>query len=209
MAFKDIVNSIGVRQHVSGPTHRRNHTLDLILSHGINADAFEILQQSDDISDHYLVSCKLHLAKAAKPTPCYKYVRPITSATKDCFINNLPDQFHHFSIPDSLEKLDIATETFNSLFSSTLDTVAPLRLKKIKENNPTPWYNEHTRALKRAARKMERNWKKTKLEVFRIAWRESTSTYRKALKTPRSTYFSSLLEENKHFFQQAFIQDSG
>ncbi len=42
-----------------------------------------------------------------------------------------------------------------SLFSSTLDTVAPLRLRKIKEKSPTPWYNEHTRALKRAARKME------------------------------------------------------
>ncbi len=31
-AFIDILNSIGVKQHVSGPTHRRNHTLDLILS---------------------------------------------------------------------------------------------------------------------------------------------------------------------------------
>ena len=111
LAFKDIVNSIGVRQHVSGPTHRRNHTLDLILSHGIDVDAVEILQQSDDISDHYLVSCKFHLAKAAKPTPCFKYVRTITSATKDCFINNLPNLFHHLSIPNSLEELEIATET--------------------------------------------------------------------------------------------------
>ncbi|XP_073690777.1 uncharacterized protein [Garra rufa] len=34
--FLDILNSIGVRQHVSGPTHCRNHTLDLILSHGID-----------------------------------------------------------------------------------------------------------------------------------------------------------------------------
>ncbi len=42
---------------------------------------------------------------------------------------------------------------YDSLFSSTLDTVAPLRLRKIKENSPTPWYNEHTRTLKRAARK--------------------------------------------------------
>ncbi len=30
----------------------------------------------------------------------------------------------------------------DSLFSSTLDTVAPLRFKKIKEKSPTPWYNE-------------------------------------------------------------------
>ncbi len=34
--------------------------------------------------------------------------------------------------------------------------------------------------------------------MFHIAWRESTSTYRKALKTARSAYFLSLLEENKH-----------
>ncbi len=35
-AFIDILNTIGVRQHVSGPTHCRNHTLDLILLHGID-----------------------------------------------------------------------------------------------------------------------------------------------------------------------------
>ncbi len=86
----------------------------------------------------------------------------------------------------------------DSLFSSILDTVAPLRLRKIKEKSPTPWYNEHSRALKRAAQKMEGSWRKTKLEVFRMAWRESTLSYRKALKTARSDYFSSLLEENKH-----------
>ncbi len=195
-AFIDILNSIGVRQHVSGPTHCRNHTLDLILSHGIYVNGIEILQQSGDISDHYLVLCKL--AKIVNSTPCYKYGRTITSTTKDCFVNNLPDLSQFLSISNSTEKLDDVTEIMDSLFSSTLDTVAPLRLRKIKENSLTPWYNEHTRALKRAARKMERSWRKKNLEVFHTAWRESTLSYRKALKTDRSDYFSSLLEENKH-----------
>ncbi len=93
----------------------------------------------------------------------------------------------------------------DSLFSSTLDTVAILRLRKIKEKSPTPWYNEQTRALKRAAQKMERSWRKTKLETVCMAWRESTLSYRKALKTARSDYFSALLEENKHN-PQVFIQ---
>ncbi len=31
-----------------------------------------------------------------------------------------------------------------------------------------------------------------------LAWQESTLSYRKALKTARSDYFSSLLEQNKH-----------
>ncbi len=86
----------------------------------------------------------------------------------------------------------------DSPFYSTLDTVAPLRLRKIKEKSPTLWYNEHTRALKRAARKMKHSWRKTKLEVFHIARRESTLSYRKALQSARSDYFSSLLEKNEH-----------
>ncbi len=68
------------------------------------------------------------------------------------------------------QKLDDITENMDSLFSSTLDMVAPLHLRKIKEKSPTPWYKEHTRALKRAARK-------TKLEVFSFAWREITLAY--------------------------------
>uniref|UniRef100_A0A8C2I128 Reverse transcriptase domain-containing protein n=1 Tax=Cyprinus carpio TaxID=7962 RepID=A0A8C2I128_CYPCA len=79
-----------------------------------------------------------------------------------------------------------------------LNTVALLCLRKIKENSLTLWYNEHTHTLKRAARKMECSWRKTKLEVFRIAWQESNLSYRKTLKTARSNYLSSLLEENKH-----------
>ncbi len=145
---------IRVRQHVSGPTHCRNHTLDLILSLGIDVNGVEVLQQSVDISDHYLVLCKLHIAKAVNSTSSYKYGRTISSTTKDCFVSNLPDLSQLLSISNSAEKLDV-TETMDSLFSSTLDTVASLGLRKIKEKSPTPWYNEHTRALKRAARKME------------------------------------------------------
>ncbi len=105
-AFLDILNSIGVRQHVSGPTHCQNHTLDLILSHGIDVNGVEVLQQSDDISDHYLVLCKLHIAKAVNSISSYKYGRTITYTTKDCFISNLPDLSKFLSISNSAEKLD-------------------------------------------------------------------------------------------------------
>ncbi len=100
-AFLDILNSIGVRQHVSGPNHCGNHTLDLILSHGIDVNGAEVLQQSDDISDHYLVLCKLHKAKSVNSTHPYKYGRTITSTTKDCFGSNLPDLSQFLSISNS------------------------------------------------------------------------------------------------------------
>ncbi len=89
-----------------GPTHNRGHTLDLLISRGLN-------------------------------TPSYKYGRTITSTTKVCFVRNLPDLSQFLSISNSTEKLDDVTETMDSLFSSTLDTVAPLCLRKIKEKSPT------------------------------------------------------------------------
>ncbi len=81
-AFIDILNSIRVRQHVSGPTHCGNHTLDLILSHGIDVYGVEVLQQNYDMSDHYLFLCKLHISKAVNSTHSCKYCRTITSTTK-------------------------------------------------------------------------------------------------------------------------------
>ncbi len=115
-AFIDIMNYIEVKQPVSGPTHCRNHTLDLILSHGIDVNGVDIMQQSDDISDHYLVLCKLHIAKAVNSTPCYKYHTTITSTTKECFVSNLPDLSQFLSISNSTGKLDEVTETMDSLF---------------------------------------------------------------------------------------------
>ncbi len=137
-AFIDILNSIGVRQHVSGPTHSRNHTLDLILSHGFMLMVLKFCSKAMIYQIHYLVLCKLHTVKAVNSTPSYKYGRTITSTTKDCFVSNLPDLSQFLSISNSSEQLDDVTETMDSLFSSTLDTVAPLHLRKIKEKSPTP-----------------------------------------------------------------------
>ncbi len=92
---------------------------------------------SDNISDHYLISCVIHIAKAVNSTTCYKYGRTITSTTKDCFVHNLPDLSQFLSISNSSEQLDDVTETTDSLFSRTLYRVAPLHLRKIKENSPT------------------------------------------------------------------------
>ncbi len=61
LAFTDLIHSFGVKQNVTGPTHRFNHMLDLIISHGIDLTDIDIVPQSDDVTDHFLVSCMLHI----------------------------------------------------------------------------------------------------------------------------------------------------
>ncbi len=59
LAFTDLINSFGVKQNITGPMHRFNHTLDLIILHGI--DLTDIVPQNVDVTDHFLVSCMLHI----------------------------------------------------------------------------------------------------------------------------------------------------
>ncbi len=61
LAFTDLINSFGVKQNVTGATHRFNHTLGLIISHGIDLTDIDIIPQSDDVTDHFLVSCMLYM----------------------------------------------------------------------------------------------------------------------------------------------------
>ncbi len=71
LAFTDLINSFGVKQNVT-PTHRFNHTLDLIISHGIDLTDIDIVPQSDDVTDHFLVLCMLRITDINYMAPRYR-----------------------------------------------------------------------------------------------------------------------------------------
>ncbi len=107
-------------------THHFNHTLDLIRSHGIDLTDIDIVPQSDDVTDHFLVSCMLHIND-------FNYMAPrrtIVPATKDRFTNNLPDLSQLLCVPINADELDTITSSMGTIFSNTLETVALIKLKK-------------------------------------------------------------------------------
>ncbi len=99
LAFTDLRNSFGVKQNITGPVHRFNHTLDLIILHGIDLTDINIVPQSDDVTDHFLVSCMLHVTDINYMAPRYCPGRNIVPATKERFTNNLPDLSQLLSAP--------------------------------------------------------------------------------------------------------------
>ncbi len=80
MRFTDLMNSFGVKQNITRPTHHFNHTLDLILSHEI--DLNDIVPQSDNVTDHYLVSCMLPITDINYMAPRYRPGRTIVPNSK-------------------------------------------------------------------------------------------------------------------------------
>ncbi|XP_064814245.1 uncharacterized protein LOC135529412, partial [Oncorhynchus masou masou] len=51
-AFGAIIDFV---QHVSGPTHCHSHTLDLVLSHGINVVDLNVFPHNPGLSDHHFI----------------------------------------------------------------------------------------------------------------------------------------------------------
>ncbi len=85
LAFTDLINSFGAKQNVTRP-HRINHILDLIISHGIDLTDIDILPQTDDVTDHFLmVLCMLHITDINYMALRYRPGRTIVPATKDRF----------------------------------------------------------------------------------------------------------------------------
>ncbi len=85
-----------------------------------------------------------------------------------------------------------------TVFSNTLETVAPIKLKKVREKRAAPCYNSYTYSLKKETRILERKWSKTNLEVFRIAWKNSMSSYRQALKAARTEHIRKLIDNQNN-----------
>ncbi len=85
-----------------------------------------------------------------------------------------------------------------TIFSNILETVAPIKLKKIREKRAVPWYNSYIHSLKKETRNLERKWRKTNLEVFRIAWKNSMSSYKQTLKVARTEHIRNLIDNNQN-----------
>ncbi len=77
--------------------------------------------------------------------------------------------FELLCVPINTDELDTITSNMGTIFSNTLETVAPIKLKKVREERAAPWYNSYTHSLKKETRILERKWRKSNLEVFRIA----------------------------------------
>ncbi len=114
----------------------------------------------------------LHITDINYMAPRYHPGRIIIPATKDRFTNNLPDLSQLLCVPINTDELDTITSNMGTIFSNTLETVAPIKLKRLEKKRAAPWYNSYTHSLKKETHILERKWRKTNLEVFRIAWKK-------------------------------------
>lgn len=155
------MESFNFIQHVSGPTHGKGHTLDLVFSHGLNIGAVCI--EDVYVSDHKCVLFDLACNEdplSVKRVSCSRMISQFA-------VENFSTAFDSSSVLISND-IDNSLQSFNDQCTLLLDRVAPFKTRQIPVVNTSPWINDAIRSFRLVCRKTERLWKTTQLQVHHL-----------------------------------------
>jgi hypothetical protein len=227
-AFCSLLDGVGFTQNVREPTHKHKHTLDLVLTYGIEAQNVEVLPQNPLLSDHFLITFNLTLKDYPPPQNKTVLKRSINEKSISNFKEIIKPIFNAMSRDSAQSDLSSAAsnefvENAMSSLKTALDTVAPVKHKTIRQRQTSPWYNQELRSIRQTVRKQERTFRPRKrkrkraaqelrpvisppsleptppsLEPARTEWGNSFREYKKALRKTQTKYYSTLIEVNKN-----------
>ena len=125
--MSDLLESMGLIQHVQQPTHELGHTLDLIITRISDNIIAGRPYTGELFSDHFPVFCQL---KSERPPVAVKHLqfRKIKSIDRDQFSEAICSSQLCLEPPDDLDTL---VNCYNETLRSVLDTYAPVLSRDI------------------------------------------------------------------------------
>lgn len=199
--FTSILDAHGLSQHIHEPTHKKGHTLDLV----ITRDTSVLLKstpvitdpglcdlQGNPSGDHYAVMCGLNVQRArpAKKSVTFRAMKKI------CVPDFVQDVKNSAVLATLDLPLDRLVESYDSGLTELVDKHAPLQQKLITPRPHAPWYTDEIRQAKQERRRKERKWRQTKLEVHRQIYTEQCRTVMKLLRNTKQQYYTTKVMES-------------
>jgi Reverse transcriptase (RNA-dependent DNA polymerase)/Endonuclease-reverse transcriptase len=168
--LQELLDTFGLHQSVSSPTHRGGHTLDVVISRADLPLPVTEIRPCDEFSDHSLVLFQLPL-----PRPPLRFVEVSTRAWKGFDEHRFRGDLlgSPLCLPSAdLEGLsvDVLQDMYGSTLASLLDKHAPRRVIRRRHQPTTPWFDSDCVAAKRRTRAFERRYRRTCSSADRCAW---------------------------------------
>ncbi|CAB4030953.1 Hypothetical predicted protein, partial [Paramuricea clavata] len=190
--FNKILESFNLQQHVNGPTHKKGHTLDLIITRIGDRLVTNIEIHDPMFSDHSAVSCMLQLEKPPLERAEIQY-RKLRNINMDSFNEDLGKS--NFS---SDSELPTIIDQYEKTLEETLQKHAPLKRRTITLRPSAPWYNEEIGKAKRHRRRLERRWRASRLCIDKEIYIKQCQIVNDMIKEAKTTYYSSAISNNKY-----------
>ena len=192
--FKDLLSAHGLIQHITAPTHRYGHCLDLMITRENTSPLISNITVHPGLSDHYAIITDMNLKKPKMPT-----ISVSTRHWKNVNIQDLcfdiESQLENVNLEDG--ELDSCVNLFESTVRNILDDHAPLKTRTVKLQSESPWFNDDIRAARKTRRQLERKWRDNgKREVHRQEYRKQHDIVKNMINRAKIAHYSSLVEES-------------
>ena len=132
------MESNGLVQHVSEPTHQKGHTLDVLITRQDEDLISDVKVVDPGLSDHYLVTCTIDFPKAPPVTKKVTY-RKIRSIDIGKFQDDIRNRVNNIRGSDISEHV----ASYNSTLTEVLNIHAPLITKTIQQTNHLTYTYEY------------------------------------------------------------------
>ncbi len=132
-----------------GPTHSRGHTLDLLISRGLNISSIVIKDVA--LSDHFCIFFDILISVSTESRSVSVRKRCINENTSALFMEAI-------SLTPSIyaDSVDLLLDSFNSKVKNVIDDVAPVKVCKKNGRQKSPWRKSTAvQSMKRQCRKAE------------------------------------------------------
>jgi len=191
-AVAELLDEHGLVQHVRSPTRLNpDHLLDVLASESSLSVSDVRVKSAQGVSDHQLVVARVAVTAAAAKSPTEHTFRNLRAIDLVDFERRLRNSAL-FTAP--AESTDAFADQLKTVVTGLLDEVAPLRTVRRRAPKPvTRWLSRDAIAAKRARRKFERKWKRTGLEIDRIAYRKACRFANKLITKSRADYYRQQL----------------
>lgn len=200
--FQLLLDSYGLTQHISSPTHYCGHTLDVLITRDTDTlvcDAIvsDIALCNDDgklVKDHYAIMFSLPIHE------------PVTNTKVITFRNKSRINIASFrsdiasstTLNNTTGTIDELTDRYITGLSSLYDAHAPLITRTITIRTYSPWYTPELRDAKRKCRKLERTWRRnTSDESTHVEYRQQCARRTKQLEETKTVFYSTKVKESR------------
>ena len=189
-----ILNTFNLKQHINEATHKHGNTIDLLITR--QKTVMKEFAVTCQLSDHNNILFKLNLKK---PPPTRKKIanRKLKHIDKEKFKKDIAEKLAFTASEDATPLyLNNLVETFNSSIK-VLDKHAPVTSRIVTVRDPTPWTTNEIKPEKQKRRKLEKKWKKTRLQIDYDNFKEQKNKLNTFLTTKKNHQMTKIINENK------------
>ncbi|KAF7253167.1 Xanthine dehydrogenase/oxidase [Varanus komodoensis] len=195
--FMASMTAMGLSQHVTGPTHERGHTLDLVFSTEQEEGGLRVsnlcltpLSWSDHFLVRFVLESDFSLCKGVDPIV---WVCPRSRMDPEGFLKALGE----FPADKTGAPVEALVELWNGEMNRAVDMIAPKRPLPPGRARSSPWYTPELRAMKQVGRRLERRWRKSRDESDRTHLRAHYRAYAVAVRAVKKRFFSASIASSQ------------